>query len=172
MTISKHAAANKLCMSCGICCQGLLHARAALRAEEVGLADRHGLEIEQGKELAFRIPCSKFDGRCTIYGDRPHTCAAFRCALLRRLEDGEVSLGEGFRIVAEAQRLKREAEETVPSAELVSRFRSLVYRSGQSVPAPERLRLTALALYLDKHFVLSRDGYFYSASPIETMEDR
>ena len=157
-------------MSCGFCCRGLLHSHGVLKGEEVNKASAQGLEVLQVDPPAFALPCPKFDGCCTIYDGRPKACRGFRCPLLRRLDDNDIGLDEALEIVAEARRLASEAMPNASAAELASEFRA--QRRVRQLDSAEdrndgkRVKFIALGLYLDKHFVLPRDGNFYSIQPI------
>ena len=167
---SEEESATQLCKSCGICCRGLLHSHGVLKADEVNKASAQGLEVLQVEPAAFALPCPKFAGCCTIYEGRPHACRGFRCALLRRLDDNDIGLDEALAIVREAQRLASEAKPNASATELASEFR--VQRRIRQVDSAgvrrddRRLKFIALGLFLDKHFVLPRDGNFYSIQPI------
>lgn len=50
-------------------------------------------------EPFFSQPCAAFDGCCSIYEGRPSNCRGFRCSLLRRHDNGEVSTDEARRII-------------------------------------------------------------------------
>lgn len=167
--------ATQLCKSCGICCQGLLHTHALLKAHESEKAATLGLEINGEDHPAFALPCPRFAGCCTIYEDRPNACRGFRCALLRRLDDKQISLTDALEIVREAQRLASEAMPGASAADLAREFR-VQRRIGQDASVAhnsgaDRLKFIALGLHLDKHFVLPRDGNFYSVQTIEAAVD-
>ena len=170
--VSGQNSAGQLCLSCGLCCRGLFHTHGVLNPEEVEGASTIGLKLVEGGQPAFALPCSKFDGCCTIYEDRPAACRGFRCALLRRLEDNEIALEDALDIVSEARRLADEAMPEGTAEERAGRFRAHLRiagndsRSDGEMSDVDRLRFTALALYLDRHFVLARDGQFYSVEPI------
>ncbi len=57
-------------------------------------------------EARFEQPCAAFDSKCTIYDDRPSLCRSYRCALLRKVDSGEVSDGEARALVAAAIELR------------------------------------------------------------------
>lgn len=163
--------ATRLCVSCGICCTGLLHRIALLKPEEVPIARRLGLELDDTAKPSFKLPCHRFDGCCTVYEDRPRSCQRFRCALLRKLDAGEVNLENGLQTVAEAHRLTRQAQSELTTEEFICRFQAVACNSEAAHETPVRLLgFTALARFLDKHFVLKRDGYFLSENLVEPRE--
>ena len=106
---SSEKASQELCQSCGLCCEGLLHSHGALMPHEVGEAAALGLDLVEGAEPGFSLPCPRFDRCCTIYEMRPNACRGFRCALLRRLDEGSVDLDDALEIVSEALKLGNEA---------------------------------------------------------------
>lgn len=83
---------SRLCLACGLCCQGILHDFVALDTEGERAARRLGLEVDyEEKQPAFRLPCPYHQcGSCTVYLDRPRTCSTYHCKLLRRYVAGEI----------------------------------------------------------------------------------
>ena len=68
---------------------------------------RHGVPLfQQGARLASAQPCAAHRGdHCGVYAERPKSCAEYRCALLRRVDAGEVGRTEALGRVAEARAL-------------------------------------------------------------------
>jgi uncharacterized protein len=89
---------STLCTSCGLCCSGVLFTRATLRPDEVAHAKRHALTVIQRDDgPSFTLPCHLLhDRKCGIYAERPGICSAFRCKLLMKLEDGEISFEDAL----------------------------------------------------------------------------
>jgi Fe-S-cluster containining protein len=53
--------------------------------------------IETPHRLAFGLPCPRLDGtRCTVYPERPRTCASYACETLRAYGEGEIELAEAL----------------------------------------------------------------------------
>jgi len=100
-------------MACGLCCDGTLFHRVALRPEEDAAAfASRGIQISTTMPPAFKQRCTVYRNRsCSIYADRPHACRQFRCALLRRLEAGKISQWDALKIVREAAALRDELRE-------------------------------------------------------------
>lgn len=84
---------GSLCTQCGLCCDGTLFGRVELLpADDLdGLKD-HGFRIVARSKPRFLQPCPALGGDCTcrIYAQRPQQCRAFDCALLLRVQSGEV----------------------------------------------------------------------------------
>lgn len=153
--------ASALCVGCGMCCNGVLFTNARAEPDEVPRIRALGMEVEQvrGDRLQFRLPCPHHDdGHCGIYGERFLKCRTFRCALLKRLDSGEASLGEAQATVAQAKAMLARVTALDPAA---GQFRTRLER--RSAPLPEqggdlalRGRLTieslALDLFLDRKF--------------------
>ena len=100
---------DKLCPSCGLCCDSTLFADVKLRPDddpkrlaELGLAlTRKG----RGK-LAFFQPCNCFGGKyCKIYHDRPVQCRAFECGLLKKVAEGGMSVDAALKKISRAKTL-------------------------------------------------------------------
>lgn len=83
---------SALCLSCGLCCQGALHDLVPLDEDELDRAHKLRLPVvESPLRLAFSLPCPRLDARrCTVYPERPRTCASYACDLLRAYAAGEV----------------------------------------------------------------------------------
>lgn len=102
-----------LCLSCGLCCQGILHSYAGLEEEELGLAEELRLPvIDKDDRSAFRLPCPRYrDHKCSVYPKRPRVCGSYQCALLKGLLQGRLSFEACTTVVSEAQKLIREITE-------------------------------------------------------------
>src|SRR6185437_3408746 len=89
---------SALCLACGLCCQGALHDLVPLDEDEVARA--HALHlpvVESPHRLAFRLPCPRLDDRrCTVYAERPRTCASYACETLRAYGAGEIEQAEAL----------------------------------------------------------------------------
>lgn len=144
---------SRLCLSCGLCCNGTLFTHIAPRAGEVeALAGtRLHLVTRRDGRVVIGLPCPALEGRrCTMYDERPAGCREFSCATARALAEGEVDeataharVEEALRRLAQVEaRLPRAAEEPEPA---VRRAR----RHGL-VDGPEALR--ALDEWLDAWF--------------------
>src|SRR5262249_52119958 len=103
---------SALCLACGLCCTGALHAAVDVKPEHVAVVRSLGLQVEhiEGQGPAFRQPCPLHhdDGTCAVYARRPPTCQNYRCALLRNYESGKVELAAALAIVAETKRIVAE----------------------------------------------------------------
>ena len=144
---------SRLCLACGLCCQGLLHDWARLRDDEVEAAQRLGLhtETQQGRP-AFALPCPCHrDDRCTIYQERLSPCSEYRCKLLRGYLDGRAGWEESLRRVELAKQLIAAIRGRIgpaqPGVSLWQQLRTL------DIPDPElRLDMAALLIHCQKHF--------------------
>jgi Fe-S-cluster containining protein len=91
---------ERLCVSCGLCCDGSLFADLELAgAREALAAEAMGLEVDEADDarggMVLVQPCAALKGRrCTVYKFRPKCCRTFECGLLQRVKRGLVSLEE------------------------------------------------------------------------------
>jgi hypothetical protein len=87
-----------LCVRCGLCCDGTIFERARLSADDdLARLEAGGfILLTAAAKPAFALPCHHHCNRiCTVYQQwRPQVCHGFRCALLRRVEAGELSWQE------------------------------------------------------------------------------
>jgi Fe-S-cluster containining protein len=83
---------SALCVACGLCCEGRLHDQVPLDDDELERAGRLSLPIvESPLRLAFRLPCPRLEERrCTVYAERPRTCASYACGVLTAYGVGEL----------------------------------------------------------------------------------
>jgi Fe-S-cluster containining protein len=83
---------SALCLSCGLCCQGILHDLVPLEEHELERAARLRLPlVDSPLRLAFRLPCPRLEERrCTVYDERPGTCRSYACGVLRAYGSGEI----------------------------------------------------------------------------------
>ena len=98
---------SRLCLSCGLCCQGVLHDWAKIEEDEIGLAERLELRTASRPEgHVFALPCHHHrDDACTVYDQRPSPCRGYRCKLLLGYLAGEVSWDESLQRVEQVKRL-------------------------------------------------------------------
>ncbi len=154
--------ASTLCVNCGMCCNGVLFTNARAEPDEVARLREHGLVVEQVRpgRTQFRLPCPHHhEGHCGIYSDRFLKCRTFRCALLKRLDEGETSLAEAQATVARAQAMLARVTALDPGA---SQFLERTEQRAQPAPAGDgedaarrrRVRIESLALdlFLDRKF--------------------
>ena len=147
--------AAALCRSCNLCCNGVLFSRAAAAPDELGRMAAAGASLDLGREKPhFRQPCvhSREDG-CAIYAERYRICRAFRCALLRRLEAGEVAADEAARLVAEARRAAaRDPALAMAEARRLGRLGGAPGPEAGLAARQAWLQAAALDRFLDRHF--------------------
>lgn len=89
----KGSAADELCMSCGLCCDGTFFGSVVIDDGERSRVDRIGLRVvDREGRLVMPEPCSALAGTlCSVYADRPQACRAYECSLRRRVCAGETT---------------------------------------------------------------------------------
>lgn len=83
---------SDLCVSCGMCCDGTLFEKGAIRNEkDRETADHLGMgTFEFRDKLFFTMPCCHFSSYCTVYESvRPNICSEFFCVPLKKYQKGE-----------------------------------------------------------------------------------
>ena len=150
-------AATRLCLECGLCCQGVLHRQAVLRPDETRHASELGLEVvceAPAGRHHFSLPCPAFsDSGCSIYESRPHVCGEYACHLLERLRNGDIELDRALDVVAEAKRLIRRLPETAREENGVSIWDAVVDGSStDGSDAEVRLDMGELLVLLRREF--------------------
>lgn len=116
--------ANLLCKSCGLCCSGHLFAWVRLNAPELGPVEKLGVTVirDDPHQRGFNQPCPLWNGTCTVYTspDYPRSCGRYKCKVLRRLLDDDISLPKALSEIQETLGLIREIELFLPSPKVVS----------------------------------------------------
>jgi hypothetical protein len=158
------SAGSQLCMSCGLCCMGVIHDRAALDESEIPAARRLGLQVMDGERPLFALPCPRLEGtQCGVYSQRPSVCQRYKCQLLQDVEAGRIEPRDAVHHVGIAKGLLERLRGAMPAGMSIPRARATARRPADADapgdrPPPElRLRATALELYLDRHFRNARD---------------
>ena len=96
---------SRLCLSCGMCCSGTLHAAIALDHDEPERAERAGFALVPDPDdgsVGAAQPCPQLEGTaCRLYGGwRPRACGAYACKVLTGLRGGELSTDEAVALIA------------------------------------------------------------------------
>jgi Fe-S-cluster containining protein len=111
-------ATTRLCLECGLCCDGVLFSDVELqpgddarqlRALGLPVAVKRGTRAVQ----RFPQPCAALcaDNRCRIYDDRPARCREFECGVLKEVIADRLDTGAALRLIHQArQRAKRVRE--------------------------------------------------------------
>ncbi len=161
------ALGSSLCTQCGLCCTGALHNFAVLEPEEVDFAAGLGLTLRTEGRPGFALPCPYLKNcACTIYASRPKVCAHYKCGLLEELEADSITLDAALAKVHTAKALVSEAASVMQNGMTlpIARARALEAPSAEFIGAERtmemrlRLAITALSLYLDKHFKNPREA--------------
>lgn len=99
---------SRLCLACGLCCQGILHEFVRVDPDEAAAVEALGFVVQASKNgPVFPLPCSYHrQGCCSIYGDRPRTCGTYQCRLLRRHLSREATFDRALALVARVQELR------------------------------------------------------------------
>ncbi len=109
---------SRLCRACGMCCSGAFLAYAELEDDEVERLRRHLPILPATAERAthFALPCGAHDAQtgCTLYEERPATCAKYACKLLRGLRVGSVDVETALRRVDAIRTLYARLDAVLP----------------------------------------------------------
>jgi Fe-S-cluster containining protein len=168
--MSREEESSKLCLACGLCCQGVFHRGAKIHAEEIPAVLRLGLPIlETEAGPAFPLPCSRHqDDRCSVYDARPSPCSEYQCKLLKRYLKGESTWEESLLRVRQvkqlAVRIRRRLDSISPPQSLCQQFSTLA--AGQNAATEDRELLLDLAAIL----TLSRSHFLNRAQPREVFD--
>lgn len=169
--------ATQLCVGCGMCCNGVLYKQAKVTPGEEERMAAAGLElVDDGGRRFFGQPCRhSSEGRCMIYETRFRICNTFECALLRRVNAGELGLAEAKEKVAEVQALLARVVAADPDAK-TARDRIGVRKrlsealkdgAGRAGIAQRLLNLIALDSFLERWFRLPNETFVADDQALE-----
>lgn len=144
---------QKLCVSCGLCCDGTLFDKAVLQKGEKGSLPEKIEEkyFVEGEQEYFRLPCHYFNGKCSIYHlKKAHVCSSFKCQLLRDCIKGKVEYQAADSIVVHAKTLRAEIYDL--ASQLFDDEKKLPFRDLHTklmeIKAKEPLKMTDKLLEL------------------------
>jgi len=149
---TNESTSNILCKSCGLCCSGHLFAWVRLNASELSPAESLGLKVIRNdpRQRGFTQPCPLWDGMCTVYAsaDYPRTCKTYKCIVLRRLLDDDISLPDALAVIQETLDLIREIEPLLPASTAISfRERLITHKEFLESKAGEQEEVNAEFLH-------------------------
>jgi uncharacterized protein len=157
---------SQFCLTCGLCCNGVLHAYTAIHPNEVELVRTLGLEVLPRKgALGFPQPCRLYQNqRCSNYLSRPSSCKDYRCALLQKYLAGELKAEVAAQIIQQSNALYATLLSQLPVGHSFAQLRTALDHegdSGQDILGSDELRppntalllaLAKLMRYLQRHF--------------------
>ena len=151
--------ASRLCLACGICCQGAFHFGARVDDGEHAAVHALGLTIQDSEEgPVFPLPCPLHqENRCTVYADRPSACRFYQCKLLRRYLAGKVTWDDCVRRVELAKDLLVRVRRRMaigPAGNVWTQLRAFE-AEPEAIAADRELVMDALALLTvgNQHFL-------------------
>lgn len=111
---------SRLCVACGLCCDGTLFSFVPLSDADAPVALGANFELrERDGAFRFRQPCPESSGQgCGIYEHRPAPCRKFSCRVLTAYREGWVQLAEAEGKIRLAKRLRRELVEAMRASGL------------------------------------------------------
>jgi hypothetical protein len=115
---------QKICITCGFCCDGTLFLHAHLNPGERGNLPEKIEQASFSEKDAdyFRLPCRYFSAKCTIYDrKRADVCGSYRCQLLKDFAEGKISIDDALEVVRGAMVMRRE---------IIEEYRRLTGKSG------------------------------------------
>ena len=159
---------QSLCLSCGLCCDGTLFSEVPLKpTDDIAAFAAKGLQISVGAgSRTLKQPCPAHKScACTVYADRPSTCRAYQCVLLKRIERNEISRDAALGVIRETISLINDVREQMLGASGDSEWHMSKFTSGlkehmreispdqrEKCYAPLFRTFVALQSRLDKYF--------------------
>jgi uncharacterized protein len=171
MSVSANPNGSLLCLACGLCCNGVLHARTIVKPNEIETVCALGLMIETNDDQpGFRQPCLLYRQQCcSVYPNHPPTCKAYQCKLLKNFLAGPLTLEQGAQTIHRARELLAAVIAQLPPGHTFDQLRQEMDQdrdSGRGVFGSAELRrqnaeflltVAKLAVYPRKHFGKPRD---------------
>ena len=168
--LSEETATRKLCLSCGLCCNGVIFRDVKLRArDDVAVLQSYGLPILGQGSGRLAQPCAALDGcRCRVYANRPMYCQQFECGLFKGVVAGHVKLAAALRLVRNARRrvqqvgrLLRGLGDQDDQSPLKARFDRVVEQASHGLPDKKTAgRFGRLTLAMHELNLLLSDWFY------------
>lgn len=174
--------ASKLCLACGLCCDGTIFGFALIEEAEVQDTARIGLQTIRttNDEPAFLLGCHYLDGAaCTRYRDwRPSVCGDYFCQVQKRVGKQELAEDEAFSIIARARQMTEEVKTLLPPGVPIAQARRLFKDLAAKRPnlAPDEatfvVKMFVLERFLDSAFRGAKRAHLRSAEqPAPSRQD-
>lgn len=160
---------SRLCLSCGLCCDGTLYEDAKIREDEVADVERIGLKTGRNAEghATFLFACSYLDGACCSRYDqwRPSVCGKYFCRVQEKARRNELAEDQAFERIAKARRLAADVKAALPAGMPIVEARHLFARLAARQPdlSPEEaqfvVKMFVLERFLDAEFRKPNKGH-------------
>lgn len=103
-------AATRLCLNCGLCCNGVLFRDVELQpGDDAAYLAGAGLPLRTVRRGAATVtrspqPCAMLcaDNKCRVYTARPGRCREFECMLFKAVTAGEVTVDAALKTIRQA----------------------------------------------------------------------
>ena len=105
---------QNICLKCSLCCDGTIFQYVQLKEQEI-INNQFHSQIVKGGETGMLQPCVHLkDKACVIYHkNRPASCIAFKCKLLRKFEAGKISFIDALALIEKLVAFKMRIVESV-----------------------------------------------------------
>jgi len=105
-------------------------------------------------------PCQFFDRCCTVYSHRPAKCGAYRCEVLKDLEEGAISFNLASDKIAQALAYREALLAELPPGttvnEMIGQWRNEGDRLVASPSAQARLAFVVFRSFVERHFLRAK----------------
>lgn len=169
---------SRLCLACGLCCDGTLYEDAKIREDEISDVESIGLTTSRNAQghPTFVFACHYLDGACcTRYEQwRPSVCSKFFCRVQQRARAGELTEGQALEKIAAARQLVTEVKAALPDGmpivEARHHFTRIAARQPDLSPIEARfaVKMFVLERFLDLEFRKADKGHLPAASTSST----
>lgn len=169
MTVDIPAPQN-LCTECGLCCNGALFDFGPLARDEVPEKRRAGLRVlEADQKFGFGLPCPQLEGAvCQVYAQRPNTCRAFRCEVLKSVESGDLPYELGLERVEKGRAALAQVHAQLPKGASITDARRWRREAGEA-EASEALNASPMLMMALGMLDLVLDEYFRKPGQRQVM---
>lgn len=108
--MTSETVATRLCLSCGLCCNGVLFRDVELQSgDDAAHLAAAGMPLRAVRRSGGTIsrspqPCAMLcaDNKCRVYESRPSRCREFECVLFKAVTAGEVTVDAALKTIRQA----------------------------------------------------------------------
>jgi hypothetical protein len=170
------SSSQSLCLACGLCCDGTLFYGVLLKPDDdiTPLKAASMNIVSDDASTLLKLRCAAYKNcTCTVYANRPQGCQTYKCELLKRLEQDDISQQSALEIINKTKSLKNEMHALALAASTTAQsgeeIKLLLKRcqADQSIGATKQgyarvlLKFGELQIYLDRFF---REEAMYQSS--------
>ena len=154
------SAVQRVCLSCGRCCDGSIFTHANFKEHDYNNSDLINYFPEIKSQKFLSLPCRLFTSKCPVYNEtRPQICQTFKCRVLHNIENGIYGEARAEELVAMLHNLVGEYRQKFEifqnfddNLSLSENHEALLNNKKVRKAVHVQLQFATLKFFIKKHF--------------------